>query len=1091
MSSLPFCFRTVTASTGLRGPLIKCFLAAALAGSMIFGMAGCSAEAKLARRLSKANAFFDTGEYEKAEIEYKNALQLVPMNPESISRLGLIFAAQGRSGVTAGFLIKAKELQPENLDVRIKLGMLYASTGRLSDARDEAQFVLERRPKDEDAPMLLAETVSQPKDIDEMRVRLRKLPDAGTAPFLLALGLLDIRQGKFKEAEGLFQQARVLAPKSGPVSFSLGRLHVAQKNMAEAAIAFANAASLSPMRSPLRIHYAQFSLQTGKTDVAKQTLTEVTQKTPDYIPAWMLLATIAATEKKPVDGLAAVAKALALDPLNHDAVLMRARLMFDKGDKDAAVSELERQAKIFPKSPEMQFQLARNHLAMGSPEKAAVSLTQGLTLAPGIPGPVMMLAEINIRLGKIELATKALKDLIQKTPALAEARMLLAQAYRSQGNLDEALVVYRQIDASFSPNPQPSYMSGLVYLQQKKFDEARKAFAKAVEIDPTFLAAVEQLINSDLSEKKFVEAKQKVDALIAKNPKAAELQVLLARVQLAAADNSSGEAALLQVVALQPDSPAGYLMLARFYISSKQKEKALTNLQQALAKNPKNIEALMLLAAIKEEQNDYSGAREYYEKAIALNPKLAAAQNNLAVIYSERFNDLEKGLQAAQLARELVPRDPNIADTLGWIVFKKKQYGRALTLLSESAEKLPESADVQFHLGMAHYMMGAEKPAQAALERAISLSPTFIGIGEAKRALAVLGIDPKTGGSTAIASLEKTMAERPDDLVAVARLSALYQQTGAIDKANGLFEAAYKANPSNPSAVLNMVRVHVFRKETAKALELAKGVRKLAPDDPDIGHSLGRIAFAAGDESWALSLLQESARKLPDNSAVLFDLAEVSYAKGQVAAADASMKEALKADPNFPQASKAKNLIEMIELASNPALATASLGKVEQKLKSDPTDVPSLMVVATAQEGRKDFTEAQKTYEKILARFPSFSAAMARLTIIYSRTSGNDAKAIERGVLAREALPADMELAKALGLILYRQANYARAKSLLQESSRELSDDAELFYYLGMSQHYMKDWAASSRSLQRAQELGLKSDLASEAKRVLASPAKK
>ena len=166
---------------------------------MISGMAGCSAEAKLARRLSKANAFFDAGEFEKAEIEYKNALQLVPMNPEAISRLGLIFSAQGRSGVTAGFLIKAKELQPENLDVRIKLGMLYASTGRLNDAKEQAQFVLERRPKDEDAPSLLAETVSQPKDIDEMRVRLKKLPDSGTVPILLALGLLELRQPAVSE----------------------------------------------------------------------------------------------------------------------------------------------------------------------------------------------------------------------------------------------------------------------------------------------------------------------------------------------------------------------------------------------------------------------------------------------------------------------------------------------------------------------------------------------------------------------------------------------------------------------------------------------------------------------------------------------------------------------------------------------------------------------------------------------------------------------------------------------------------------------------------------------------------------------------
>jgi len=40
-----------------------------------------------------------------------------------------------------------------------------------------------------------------------------------------------------------------------------------------------------------------------------------------------------------------------------------------------------------------------------------------------------------------------------------------------------------------------------------------------------------------------------------------------------------------------------------------------------------------------------------------------------------------------------------------WILYHKHQYPRAATLLQESADKLPTVADIQFHLGMTHYML--------------------------------------------------------------------------------------------------------------------------------------------------------------------------------------------------------------------------------------------------------------------------------------------------------------------------------------------------------------------------------------------------
>ena len=62
-------------------------------------------------------------------------------------------------------------------------------------------------------------------------------------------------------------------------------------------------------------------------------------------------------------------------------------------------------------------------------------------------------------------------------------------------------------------------------------------------------------------------------------------------------------------------------------------------------------------------------------------------------------------------------------------------------LLQESAEKMPKSAEVKYHLGTAHYLLGNEEPARAALEESVKATEPFSGIEDAKKLLALLLLD--------------------------------------------------------------------------------------------------------------------------------------------------------------------------------------------------------------------------------------------------------------------------------------------------------------------------------------------------------------
>jgi Flp pilus assembly protein TadD len=150
------------------------------------------------------------------------------------------------------------------------------------------------------------------------------------------------------------------------------------------------------------------------------------------------------------------------------------------------------------------------------------------------------------------------------------------------------------------------------------------------------------------------------------------------------------------------------------------------------------VGALMLAATIYDRKGDVPKAREAYEKVLAFNPRFALAANNLAYLYSEHGGDAEKALQLAQTAREAAPEDPYVADTLGWILYKRGVHQRALTLFQESAGKLPDNAAVQYHLGMAAHKLGDRQMARDALTRAVGSPTDSPWKAEARKVLAEL-----------------------------------------------------------------------------------------------------------------------------------------------------------------------------------------------------------------------------------------------------------------------------------------------------------------------------------------------------------------
>jgi tetratricopeptide (TPR) repeat protein len=143
----------------------------------------------------------------------------------------------------------------------------------------------------------------------------------------------------------------------------------------------------------------------------------------------------------------------------------------------------------------------------------------------------------------------------------------------------------------------------------------------------------------------------------------------------------------------------------------------------------------MLLGTIYDMQKRFDLSEKHYRAALDINPQFAPAANNLAYLLSSREEDIDEALNFARIAKEKLPDDPSVMDTLGWIYYKKGLYGNAAREFSDSLEKLPENATVNYHLGAALFQKGEKPRAKTYLEKALALDKDFDGADDARRML--------------------------------------------------------------------------------------------------------------------------------------------------------------------------------------------------------------------------------------------------------------------------------------------------------------------------------------------------------------------
>jgi tetratricopeptide (TPR) repeat protein len=1027
-----------------------------LALFLVSGLPSCSREARAQRKLDSAKERIAKGDYPGAEIEYKNVLDIEPGNLKAMRGLGLIWIEQGASYDGAQILMRLRDKYPNDDEVGIAFARGMFNLGFLKDSRQALFQVLDRSPADGDALMLLADTSFSEETIAETQDRIERSKATNQPKVMLTSALLELRQGLIDSGTATVRRILELDPKQPRAQALMGTILRARKQPDAAREPMKKAADLAGPRSQETSNYASLLMELERPDDAIRFLLAATKAAPDYLPNWRVLGYIAYTENKDKEATEYFAKVLAKSPLDLEASELQAQIWVRGNDARKAVNLLEKLAQTYPGRPTIEFSLAKAYLAAGETNKATAALDKVLEVMPGATEAAILRIHLYLKEGKAQEAIRDLEPIVASQPTNRTAQDLLIGAYNAADRNQDAAALLRKQAAASGDDPAPLLKLGALLVTEKKPSEARQTFVNVLKIDPENFAAIYQLAALDEEEGKPSEASKRVDDFLAKHPESADAHVFKARLLYSRKDFLGAESLLQKALTLKGGQMDAYGMLVQILAADNRKGDAVTLLADHLKTNPpQDVNARMQLGSLLVELNRNEEARDCFEKLVALHPDFASAYNNLAFLYSERLANLDKAAANAKKARDLDPRNPAMADTLGWIEWLRGNYADALPLLEEAVTGLPAYPSARYHLAMTHDKLGHLDVATKELEKAIAIPGDFPEKSAAVGRLAAL-----QSGSEDLPALEKLSADNPADASAQLQLAKALEVAGRFADAVAAYDRASKANPNLEAAYLGKFQLYANKlNEPAKALDAAKQSRRAAPTSMSSAAALGTAYYLNDNYESAYGLLKDATNAPGADSELIAYFAKTAYAFGRIPDARAAMKKAIDSGIKSQKAAQDFLTLTAPDAAKNPDTQTLA----EKTLAENPDSVPALMLLARTADPK---ISAADTYLKVLKVDPDFDPAKKELAMLLLDDPTKNTEVEKLATDARRRMTDDADLTGILAIVNFRKQKYDYAIQLLKElgSGRPLT--AREFFALGMSQ------AASGKPAEAKEALG-------------------
>ncbi len=403
------------------------------------------------------------------------------------------------------------------------------------------------------------------------------------------------------------------------------------------------------------------------------------------------------TQETLVEGSAPAALAEKLVPgLLHAAklsilFLIAAALLFSEYTNRSGFRQRDNQrlaalAALTPELPECQSLLSRQALVLGDASQAIHHAQQALSLRPrshsahGDLGLAQMLA------GELENARQSFESALRIAPKL--------WIYHSD--------------------------LGIIFARLGKLDHAEQELKIGVELRPELSAPRQQLLDFYIRHDRNKDAETELKELVRRFPHSFTADAY--QVMTLAQQNHFAEAIRLAcyLIAGDPNNWRSQFVLGATLNASGNGRLAIAPLERARRLHPRSATVRYQLGLAQLKAGQPARAAAVLTEAIRLDPQYFSAQFQLAnTLFVLRKT--KAAIEAYERSRAIQPRHPSLCANFGGVLAQLNRLEEAEQIYREGIEANPDSARLNYNLGVFLWKKGGQQEARKFIARAEQL----------------------------------------------------------------------------------------------------------------------------------------------------------------------------------------------------------------------------------------------------------------------------------------------------------------------------------------------------------------------------------
>ncbi|MFO1412812.1 MAG: XrtA/PEP-CTERM system TPR-repeat protein PrsT [Burkholderiales bacterium] len=777
--------------------------------------------------------------------------------------------------------------------------------------------------------------------------------------------------------------------------------------------------------------------------------------------------------KEFVDAMARSDAALALDPGNVQANLVRARI------------------------------LARN----GNPGGALDQVNGLLATTPNDVDVLMLKADLELRLGKRDDSTRTLERVVELRPNAYFAHYRLVNAYINK-DTDRAAREAEVMHKLAPGDPRTQHAIAMVAFQRRDYDGALAAIQKSLQVAPNFKAALYLSALIDLKRGSYSAAEQSLRSVIAEAPDDAAAQIALAQTLLMRGQAAKARDTLRPVLNAMPDEAGALRLAAEIELALGKSEAAvgfieranaledgnlqgkvrLAQAQVAKGDNAQGIGALQKLAAAEPAKDEptlalvqtYVRARDY-DKALAAtdellkkNPKSVAAFNARGAIFGAK-GDLRSAREAFEKAIALEPDNITTLFNLANLDAIERRFPESIKRYDQILAKDPKSERAL--IGIAQVKMVSDAPQAdvvAALQRAVNANPN----SPAARQALITYLAMRKDWKAAIAAAQAAQAAVPDVPAILEALGSVQIAGGEKNQAIETYTRLGKLQPDSPIPWTRIAAIHASMKNYDNAIAAAKNAISIAPSNTVLWVATANLYVDAGKVDAGMTEARRLQKDLSTRVAGYGLEAELLAAQKKVPEAIAAYKAAFTRDPT------AGVVMRMYSLLNSTGKADEANALAQKFLAEHPKDTQLRVFLGQQALGRGD-TKGAAVFLRAASEVDPDNVTILN-DLAWSLAETKDTKAVEYAQRAYRIASSNPSVVNTLGWALYQTGDKVQGVQFLRRSVELDPAGQDKRLYLAKALIGTGDKIGARKELEVVEKSGSPKDVA-EAQQLLKS----